>query len=393
MRTSLIALLLVVACGPARTAARWVALTPHDGAAAAATRQLFVAPVVHNGTILGPLGPGAASRPDAFFYVAQWSNPQPLTLLPRGPATPVTPPSPACFPPPGAPPPPPSDGVPVWSIANDAIRVCFNANATAPHAAPRSDGGRGGGGAETPRVLSVQLAQNGAAVPCGVEYDLFLSPNGRGAYPAIPAALGNEARVPLANVTRLRLSFGAHLQDASWRPRCGGLCGPGGKVDYAYVTLGVPLSNPFAGQTIFFQILLFDTREAMGCPGFAHVCDAASKSQPPGWYFSTLPTLGVTFPIGAFVNAANGSAAPAQCLRAVGDRAWWGGPGADGDAFNAALLAALRRAVRDAAGKFGADEDAAHWGLDGWYLGAGLQGSATPAVTVQFEAFEAELGA
>ena len=329
---SMIALFLVIAALAAHVEAASVVvpLVPHRS-----SPGLYAAPVKFNHTLLGPWPLGR----EADFYIAQWLNPSPWDErnVHR-----VTPPSPMCQY-------KSTDGTDVndaeWSVQNPNLRVCKLASSTTS--------------------MRVQLAQNGVDnLACGNEYDLFLSPNNNGTYCNVPRS--NTLQIPLSSVTALSFNFSVHLLDASTRARCGphvGNCGPSGAVDYGYITLGLPLGNPVAKQTIFFQILLFDTR-----PASCGLDPCVKKA--PSWYFSTLPTLGVNYHMAYYTS---------QCLRAPGDKVAL--------SLGSELLQTLRESISAAAAKFGADGNLSNWRVGDFYLGQGMQGSATMTANYEFSGF------
>lgn len=326
-----------------------VEITPFTGTQ---FHSLYVGPVTYNHSLMGPYN-SFGEKSSGHFFISQWSNPIPFIGTTSSGA--VTPPNPQCrrggdknstdF-----------ASEPLWSIENPTLRVC------ALKSLARSDQQR----------LLVQLAQSGGnALSCGPEFDLFLAPNSFDQYPINNnRANNNKNPVTLDRIQSVDLSFGVELVYSAVKRRCSAgkatNCGPGGEVDYMYVTLGLPLSNPTAKQTIFYQILLFDTRTASGeCGSSFETCSPTSNNEGT-WYFSTLPTLGVNFNIGTFLIQQE---QPCLNLNTGTRSAWY-----NSTTFNqTAFLAKLRKSVADAAARFGADGNEANWIVQDWYLGSGMQ--------------------
>lgn len=143
-------------------------------------------------------------------------------------------------------------------------------------------------------------------------------------------------------------------------PKRAGQCGPSGQVDYAYVTLGIVLSNSISSETIFYQIILADTRGPPSCPA-NDPCTPWSY-----WFFQSLPTLGYSESI------ANSYAGVGTCLK----------PGTGPQSFALPVGPRLVWSVNTAAKQFGSDGTMDHWAITGIYLGAGMEGSAIAAVTM-----------
>ncbi len=112
-----------------------------------------------------------------------------------------------------------------WQIANPYGRVNYLAN-----------------------VNIYELGQNGqnAELPCGTEYDLFLSPVGQN-FPNLPQ--GNSASRTLDKLDTLAFQIGAKVTYESITSRCR----PLGKVDYAHYAISFVLSST-TQQTLFYQI-------------------------------------------------------------------------------------------------------------------------------------------
>jgi hypothetical protein len=330
-------------------AARWASLlkSPGPPADGNADVSLYVGPVVFDHSLYGPFsGPGGVSNVSALgaWGVSQWNNPFPITRT----STVDSPVNTECV--------ASGDYAASWSLSTGSVRICgakASLNSTM----------------FTPNSSVVQLAQSGgSALACGVEYDLFLSPVDKN-YPRYPqnveqTSLGEE-------LISLDLSLTFHLQYLSVASRCSSMDSQctSASPDYAYGTIGLPLSNPTSRETIFFQILIFDSRALLS--GGSEECAAYNAcnngtDRNNGWYFTKLPTLGVNFGSSFFSRQ--------PCIAAVGDVAAF--------SFGSELLDTLRGSVRYASDHFGADGNMSNWLLGGLYIGTGLQGDATSTIAV-----------
>ena len=106
------------------------------------------------------------------------------------------------------------------------------------------------------RTRSYELAQDGdrAALPCGVEEDLFLAPTTPGDYPGHPKGL--RPSLPLSQLDALVASLGLDLVAERIDARC--TTSP----NYAAYTLGLILSDVAVPepQTLFYQLIFRDSR-------------------------------------------------------------------------------------------------------------------------------------
>lgn len=246
MHVAPVVLATVLLCGVGVASAGDVSLLVSPGPAGG-DASLWVAPRHFNHTLLGPVrtpahglvGPSpkaAAAGSAAHWMAAQWNSPSPLPLE----ASPSA--ARQCT---GG-----GDGRKVaWAVADAAHRLCYYTPAEA-------------GGAR-----AVELAQAGAQVPCGEEFDFFLSPVSPIYHNAL-SSVGIAASPPLSHLAALRLSFGATWREAAVTARCGTppQCGGSGAVDYGYTVAGVVFNNEAAKQTLFWQMYLGDTRNASECP-------------------------------------------------------------------------------------------------------------------------------
>jgi hypothetical protein len=299
--------------------------------------KLYVAHVDQdNSTLMGPLAADgettsdprrleSATNPAAPWFLAQWSNPDPI----RGE---IDHPIPADC-----------EADAVWGVATSSSRVCALPNGT------------------------YSVGSQGAGLACGVEFDMFLSPIGsaNSAYQP-PTFVVDRRRFNLQALRSVRCDFDMALVYSAVTERCGSSPSQcSASPDYSYLTLGLTLSNPIAGQTIFFQVPLWDTRWSS--------CGSGDDPCTPGpvngtWYFSTLPTLGVNFHMGYYpasygtcFTAANGTTQPFRFQN---------------------LLPSLQLSVEVAANQFGADGDLSHWEIGGLYIGSGMQGSSVLTYTL-----------
>lgn len=305
------------------TARAWTSLFATPGISDAG---MYIAPEAFNHSLIGPVGLGPG--PSSHWYAAQWNNPAPLQDARVSAAATVS-----C----------PAQGMgqrPLdWSLQSATAAVC-----------------RYGGATPAWRV-----AQNGDKVPCGTEDDLFLAPVG-GNYPG--AQQGMRRSPPLASMSQLRVTMTASLDTAAASVRCGAdpQCGPGGKVDYGYAVLGIvcsALDAPGGGQTLFYQVLLADTRQHSPCAG-----GQACSKRPLAWYFEQNP-------YGASDTIANFGA---PCLE---PRA------AAPSVLEFDALPQLRAAVEAGPpGGNGFFANATAWSVTGVYLGVGLQGSTSMTLDV-----------
>lgn len=212
---------------------------------------------------------------------------------------------------------------------------------------------------------TLEVHQDGShGLPCGHEFDSFLSPIGRD-YVHFPT--GMRGSHGLASLAWLNLTVGLTLLPGSGVVAHGCSngttpdCGPSGRVDYGYVTAGVVLHSNASQQTLFYQILFGDTREGRGCPGLRSACSPAS---PTSWYSSTNP-FGANDVIASFDGApclGLGSPAPGTAVP-VGQR----------HLYQINVLPALLHAIRT--GPPALSRDTSAWLASGIYIGPGLEGA------------------
>ncbi|CUF35213.1 membrane-associated protein, putative [Bodo saltans] len=238
--------------------------------------SLYVGPVVFDHQLFGPyVGPhGVRNSSDGAWAVSQWSNPSPITNE----SSLDSPVNPMCS----------VAGAydASWSLSTASVRIC---GATA---SPTSS-------FFTPNASVVQLAQSGGStLSCGVEYDMFLSPVDNN-YPMFPQ---NVQPVALDDtIINIELSLKLHLEYLSISSRCSDVAHEctSSSPDYAYGTIGLPLSNPITDETIFFQILLFDSRALLSTvdhplspsPSKPPFCPKMDQKWPPN--FSRRFSLGI----------------------------------------------------------------------------------------------------
>jgi hypothetical protein len=164
--------------------------------------------------------------------------------------------------------------------------------------------------------------------------------------------------VRLSDISQLRARFSLELQVLSAAPRCGPRlsCGPSGRLDYGYVTLGIVLSAAASGSpgTIFYQMVFADTRQAPACP-------AQDPCRPYSFWYGSAPTVGISESVASVFD-------PALCLR----------PGDPAQALDLALYPRLAYAVREGAARYPTlNASLSAWQITGIYLGSGMEGSTT----------------
>eukprot|EP01116_Phalansterium_solitarium_P007353 TRINITY_DN19994_c0_g1_i1.p1 TRINITY_DN19994_c0_g1~~TRINITY_DN19994_c0_g1_i1.p1 ORF type:complete len:368 (+),score=81.02 TRINITY_DN19994_c0_g1_i1:148-1104(+) len=282
-------------------------------------QSLYLDPVVFDHSLEGPVGAGASN-----WLIAQWLIPNGLNPasvnFSRG----------SCM----------LDSV-VWNLANQDARVCL-------------------GNSSAHSGLALELAQQGDEVPCGNEFDLFVSPVDSN-YPAYAQNVLPLSQMPsLASLASVTFGFTASLVYSQITPRCGpaGSCGPSGELDYGYAVAALTLDNVAAGQTLFYQIMLYDSRQ--DTPACGNGNDPCVQSRE--WFFTTNP-WGVSDAIVNFDGAA--------CLRVDPLPR----------AYTLDVLPALVSALKQGA-QYGLSPDASGWQVSGLYVGLGLQGSVTQTVIV-----------
>ena len=298
---------------------------------------LYFGPVVYNESLFGPYGTSSAAT--SAWEISQWLNPFPFL----GGPTAIVPPNPSCS----------SEGLAgVWSIENPSMRVCLSTAKTSTRIWKAGES-------------VIQLAQDGTHLECGNEFDLFLSPIDA----AYPRYRQNVERRSLAELESLQLNVSFELVYTATSQRCEKSpkqCGPSGEVDYSYITIGIPLSNNYTDQTIFYQINMFDTRSSF-CP----TIDPCTPTGPY-WYFTTLPQLGVNYNIADFAGQ--------RCLLQAGD--------VSRVSIGKDLLDTLKHSVAFANQTFGSDGNMSHWFTGSLYVGSGMQGNADITTNIGGISFE-----
>lgn len=195
------------------------------------------------------------------------------------------------------------------------------------------------------------VRQVGSALPCGAEFDSFLAPTDK-AYANAP--LNILPNTTLGAISGMVANFSLELLEFSVAPRCGpvGSCGPSGHLDYGYITLGIVLS---AGtSTIFYQVILSDTRAPPSCP-------ANDPCAPFAFWYGSMPTLGFS------ESVANAFAPGSVCLKQGSARSY----------SLATLYDRLTYSVAQAAERYGTNSSLSAWEITGVYLGPGMEGSTT----------------
>lgn len=302
--------------------------------------SLYISPLDYNHTLFGPAYNSRTypSPPTSYFYATQWSNPNPLVT-----STVITNSIGPCS---------PNAGQSVdWYIDNGAMRICAMLNSDSPNV-----------------VYELGANGNGSAtsnpVKCGDEFDAFLAPNDS-AYNNVSINLVEPAdgAPNIGNMTSLTVHYDAKLLEWNVIPRCGvpGSCGPSGKLDYAYAVLGIVISNEITDQTLFYQIILADTRaNSPSCTNNDPCVTPFSY-----WFFDTLPTLGVSDST-LFMNL--------PCLHPQA---------ATFNNYTIPIYSRIVTLLEEGATKYGSDPILYHWYITGLYIGVGLEGSARAGIQIQ----------
>jgi hypothetical protein len=169
------------------------------------------------------------------------------------------------------------------------------------------------------------------------EFDLFLSPVGNGYPSRRPALLAPERSPRIAAMAALTMTLGVQLRAEEVREAPG-------RLDFAFYTTALVLSNRSADQVLFYQVILRDTRSAW-----------FERAQQPAtqWFFAGPRRFGVNDSLAVFERTPLLPGDPSRVLRLeIRDR----------------LRAAL------ATGPEGLDRDERNWVVSGSYTGTGLEG-------------------
>lgn len=224
-------------------------------------------------------------------------------------------------------------------------------------------------GTTSPSSVSIEIHQDGTDATCGFEYDSFLEPN-TNVFPEYPQGLRPPTTTAsLASLSNITVSFGALLLNATvTRNRCGSSpqCGPSGKVDYGYGVLGVVIGNAAAGQTLFYQVQLGDTRDG-ACPGVRNTCEPSALF----WYATDNP-YGASNTAGAYGQPCLGMS-PSYGIR--GRRV----------PLRFDVLPKLVDAIEN--GPASMSKDLAQWAVGEIYLGIGLEGSVSQTIILDSVSF------
>ncbi len=187
----------------------------------------WVAPPVYNGQFSGTAPTGNnIGVPNPTWNISQWGTPQ--ALLPKA----------------GA-----ASG---WINANNVSRVQYYAT-------------------EASGTNVYELAQNGntGTLPCNTEFDLFLGTNDPLTYAGKPDGFVQSA--PLSTLTAATMSLGTKVTYEQFNRRC--------SLNFAGYLSAIILTNPTAGQTLFYQIYLRDSRgttpNMAWCPDYEHAANGA----------------------------------------------------------------------------------------------------------------------
>jgi len=169
---------------------------------------------------------------------------------------------------------------------------------------------------------------------------------------------------PLSQHSALTLKFGSKVQYTNVSEGCSqgnanAPCGVGGHVDYGYTTASIILENDVSGQVLFYQIILYDTRQDLGC-GF-NPCQANTLWFDKGTSQSS--AMGGSTWYGVSHSIANYGK---PCLKPMG-------PAGN---YSLNVLPKLNQVIDSAAssGAAGLDSNKSNWRVTQMYLGIGLQG-------------------
>ena len=253
--------------------------------------SLWFTPPSHNGTYyfngVSPTQSQLNNAQDSKWYIAEWSIPDAIPLTAIFPSNTTIKSTPCVL------------SNPFWYVENANGRVCLQ---LANHNASKSANTYTKHNRFFAHAIEqnthmhsniIELHLNGSNnLQCGNEYDLFLSPiddnyakNGK--YP-----LGfNTTNSPfLSQMTALFLNFHVTYnasQTQIVQHRCAETtCGNNSvEIDYGYGVLGLVFSNLLNKQTLFYQILLFDTRDNLiNCQTGGNTC-----SNMRNWFFQSNP--------------------------------------------------------------------------------------------------------
>ena len=289
---------------------------------------IFLSPVVYDHTLDGPAFSGNSS----WFYLTQWSNTHQLnaSAAQPGPA-----PGGLCH--------ESADATTLYHIQTDGALACMQE------------------GTNGKRSLLVRQDGGAANISCGAEFDMFIAPTDK-AYSNI-AQMNIPGNVSMGSISTFVLNFTLDLLEWSTIPRCGaaGSCGPSGQLDYGYMVLGVVMD---AGpQTIYYQVILADTRGAPSCPS-EDPCTPVIF-----WFETTLPTLGISESIAhGYPNVPSSS-----CMK----------PGAGPTHYSLdTLYDRLIWSILTSASNYGSNPNPSAWFVTGFYIGSGIEGSTTSAYRI-----------
>lgn len=245
--------------------------------------SLYLAPPTYTGNYSNILGDNSVPSPN--WYIAQWTNPNPLPAGPDFTAFPAT----------------------DWEVGNDTTNVKFY------HAPVSSQG-----------ILehTYELAQNGNAaahpLTCGKEFDLFLSANNGSTYRTSTGAIAPSRFAgsgPLGSINNLIFRFGLNINYEQNAGTC--------SLNYVGYLASVTLSS-VNGQSMFYQVYLRTSRGSsvanQGCPGYSdniHYCyditidqlTGQAQQQPQtgrvAYNFNFLPRLNAAIKMTSDPNLAN----------------------------------------------------------------------------------------
>lgn len=194
---------------------------------------------------------------------------------------------------------------------------------------------------------TIELAQNGARLACGTEFDLFLQPI-NSQYPNYPQGFLQDLNSgpALAELKGLIYGFQALQIYESVVKRCTTPQQPRG--DYGGITASLILSNIRTHQTLFYQIILRDSDAGYN----NHACNSGTN------WFSTSGAFGVNQTIGVYGQA---------CLTPTAN------PNQSLTPYTLDVLDRLKLVIQS--GPADLDKDLQNWKVTESYIGLGMNGS------------------
>ncbi len=259
---------------------------------------VWISPPIPDRTLWGPVGDSEESGAQPKWRIAQWgwtgseNGPLPYTLtsasLREGQGN--------CI------------GAADWRLVNKSVRVCW---------VPMNDG-----------TYQAEVYHDGTDLPCGVEYDIFISPVTKN-YPDYPPGfISQDESPPLSELSSLRYEFAASLKSSHvGRAGC--------HTNQRQVIASVVLNNPFNSQTLFYQINL-------------------DKRSHTSWFFKTAPKFGSSVSIEDYDEPQISSSR---------------------HEYSFDMLPLMKRVIQQ--GPSGMDKDLSHWRVTSAYIGGAVWGDSS----------------